>query len=93
MKVFLSLLLSMFCFDPLFGQDVSLRGVITDESGAVVPGATVIIGVAGAAHADYKAVRLQFLDVRLAAVLYTAVRVMDDARLNAAVGQRSIQRA
>jgi hypothetical protein len=44
MKVPLSLLLSLFCFAALSGQNVVLRGVITDESGGVVPGATVTIG-------------------------------------------------
>ena len=33
----------MFCFIPLFGQDISLRGVIKDQSGAVVVGATVTV--------------------------------------------------
>lgn len=43
MRVFLRLLLAMLWLDPLFGQVATLRGVVTDESGAVVPGATVTL--------------------------------------------------
>jgi hypothetical protein len=41
MKVFVGLLLWTFCLNPLFAQNASLRGIITDESGGVVPAATV----------------------------------------------------
>jgi hypothetical protein len=44
MKVSWSLVFWMVCFGPVFGQTASLRGVVTDESGGVVPGAAVMLG-------------------------------------------------
>jgi hypothetical protein len=43
MKSLLGIVLSVFFFVPVFGQNASLRGVVTDESGGVVPGATVTL--------------------------------------------------
>src|ERR1035437_8671005 len=43
MKIPLTIVLSAFCFFPLLGQNASLRGVVSDESGGVVPGAVVTL--------------------------------------------------
>ena len=43
MKIWFSIVISAFCLVPLFGQSASVRGVVTDESGGVVPGAVVTI--------------------------------------------------
>jgi hypothetical protein len=41
MKLSIAVTVVLFLAYPLFGQTATLRGVVTDESGAVVPGATV----------------------------------------------------
>jgi hypothetical protein len=42
-RLLLRLILLLFFSAPLFAQTAALRGVVTDESGAVVPGATVTL--------------------------------------------------
>ena len=42
-----SSLLLLLAVSSLLGQTATLRGVVSDESGAVVPGATVSVGVPG----------------------------------------------
>ena len=44
MQVLFTLFVALLCLDPLFGQGASLRGVVTDESGGVVPGAMITLG-------------------------------------------------
>jgi hypothetical protein len=43
MKFCLYVLIALFSSSIVFGQSVTLRGLITDESGAIVPGATIVV--------------------------------------------------
>jgi protocatechuate 3,4-dioxygenase beta subunit len=43
LKLFLSLSLVLMIAPPVLGQTVVLQGVVTDQSGAVVPGATITL--------------------------------------------------
>src|SRR5262245_28615556 len=48
MKLCGVLAIVLCCSSALFGQTATLRGVVTDESGAIVPGATIVVtGEAG----------------------------------------------
>ena len=48
MKLYLGLLFTMLCSAPLFAQTASLHGIVTDESGGLVQGATITVsGSAG----------------------------------------------
>ena len=43
MKLYLGIILSLFFSAILLGQSATLRGIVTDESGAIVPGATITL--------------------------------------------------
>src|SRR5437899_11763717 len=43
MKLLLGLIVSLFFSSALFAQTGTLRGVVTDESGAIVPGAKITL--------------------------------------------------
>src|SRR5437016_5017093 len=43
MKLLLGLIVSLFFSTALFAQTASLRGIVTDESGAIVPGAKITL--------------------------------------------------
>ncbi len=47
MKLLLNVTLPLFFSSALFAQTAVLRGVITDESGAIVPGAKVTLAGTG----------------------------------------------
>ena len=51
----------------------------------------MVVRISRAAHADRKAVRLQFCHVGQTTILYAAVGVMHDARLDAPVDQGAVQ--
>ena len=43
MKWLPGLIVSLFCSSALFAQTATLRGIVTDESGAIVPGAKITL--------------------------------------------------
>ena len=43
MRLSLYIAIALFFSSTLFGQTATLRGVVTDQSGAIVPGATVAV--------------------------------------------------
>ena len=56
MRLPLYIVIALFSSSTLFGQTATLRGVVTDESGAIVPGATVAVtSNAGAANSTVSA--------------------------------------
>ena len=49
MKWLPGLIVSLFCSSALFAQTATLRGIVTDESGAIVPGAKITLTANGGA--------------------------------------------
>src|SRR5438477_9655702 len=46
-----SMLICAFMTAPAFGQNATLRGAVTDQTGAIIPGATIVLSdPAGASH-------------------------------------------
>src|SRR5207244_6627185 len=55
MRLPLYIAIALFFSSTLFGQTATLRGVVTDESGAIVPGATVAVTGNGVANTTVSA--------------------------------------